>query len=267
MKEFHPIYCIFCLNTCIELACFICIIILCHISSKNPFKNHIIGDLRNYFTIIEENNDETLILRNIRNIVSNYSQIRKRLTLDENDTNMPLENKMNRTIFLRHLVSKLFCEEIKDYFIRFNGRKLSYIFDLNYEIVHKLSIANLVVTCGLIFFYIIIAIFHKKLKNSNFVSVCLGCLIFIFTTSLYIAKLVLSIILFYYIEKGDIEKYDDFLDCPNVKVKFFDKFSEINTLRKCFIAFLILNIIEHGLDKLQKCCDYIEKVSKLKTDN
>ena len=42
---------------------------------------------------------------------------------------------------------------------------------------------------------------------------------------LWIGRMVLSVLLFFYIEQGDINKYDDFLDCPNVKKKFFKQFS------------------------------------------
>ncbi len=258
----HPIMCIMFFNICIELACFICVCILCHISSKNPFKNHIIGDISNYFYIIEEKTDETPILDSNQIIGSNLDKARRRYISNENDTNIAPENKVSNKIFLRHLVSRLFCTEMQDYFIRFNGRKLSDIFDLNYEKIHKLSIAILVVSSIMIFFYILICALHKILKKK----VWIGSIIAVLALLLYIAKLVLSIILIYYIEKGDIEKYDDFLDCHNVRVTLFDKFSEISTLRKCSFAFLILNFVEQGIDKLQKCCDYGEKAKELEDD-
>ena len=260
--KFHPIMCMMLFTICIELACFICVCILCHISSKNPFKNHIIGDISNYFINIKENTDETPILDSNQIIVSNSDQVRRRYISNDNDTNLHSENKVNNKIFLRHLVSRLFCTEMQDYFVRFNGRKLSDIFDLNYEKIHKLSIATLVVSSIMIFFYILICSFQKKLKKN----VWIGSIIAILSLLLYIAKLVLSIILIYYIEKGDIEKYDDFLDCHNVRVTLFDKFSEISTLRKCSFAFLILNFVEQGIDKLQKCCDYGEKANELEDD-
>ena len=267
-SKFHYIF-IFILYGLIESACFICIIILCHISSKNPFKNHIITDLYNYFTIIEENNNGNLILQKIENINTNYSQIRIREEQDKYNINYSSENKMNQKIFLRHLVSRLFCTEIKDYFIKFKGRKLSDIFDLNYEKVHKLSIVILVSSCTmfgvLIAFIIIINIIKKKLDENK--SKCIECSLSILMMSFVIARFVLSFILLYYIEKGDIEKYDDFLDCPEVRVKFFDKFGEINSLRKCFIAFFILNIIEQGIDKLAKVFDIVEKLIELDDKN
>ena len=163
--KFHPIMCMMLFTVCIELACFICVCILCHISSKNPFKNHIIGDISNYFINIKENTDETPILDSNQIIVSNSDQVRRRYISNDNDTNLHSENKVNNKIFLRHLVSRLFCTKMQDYFIRFNGRKLSDIFDLNYEKIHKLSIATLVVSSIMIFFYILICALHKILKK------------------------------------------------------------------------------------------------------
>jgi len=43
------------LKILIEIACFICICILCSSSRKNPLDNHIIGDLSNYFNDISNN--------------------------------------------------------------------------------------------------------------------------------------------------------------------------------------------------------------------
>ena len=64
-----------------------------------------------------------------------------------------------------------------------------------------------------------------------------------------IGRFVLLLILFYFFEHSDIESYDNFLDCPKVKVKVFDEFSDVNGLRKSFYAFMILNIINQALDK------------------
>ena len=66
---------------------------------------------------------------------------------------------------------------------------------------------------------------------------------------IWIAKFVLSLLLLYFIESSDIGKYDDFLECKNVKVKFFDKFTDVDKLRKIFLAFAVLNIISESIDK------------------
>ena len=74
----------------------------------------------------------------------------------------------------------------------------------------------------------------------------------------WIAKFVLSLLLLYYIESSDIRKYDDFLECKNVQKKFFNKFEDIDKLRKIFIAFAVLNIISESIDKakdlFESCC-------------
>ena len=60
-------------------------------------------------------------------------------------------------------------------------------------------------------------------------------------------------------EKGDIGKYDDFLDCKIVKSRFFKKFSDVHKLRVCFFAFLVLNIINQGIEKIEACFQSSEK--------
>ena len=65
----------------------------------------------------------------------------------------------------------------------------------------------------------------------------------------WIAKFVLSLLLLYFIESSDIGKYDDFLDCKNVQAKFFDEFTDVDKLRKIFLAFFVLNIISESIDK------------------
>ena len=37
------------LKILVEIGCFICVFILCSMSSKNPLENHLIGNLSNYF--------------------------------------------------------------------------------------------------------------------------------------------------------------------------------------------------------------------------
>ena len=81
----------------------------------------------------------------------------------------------------------------------------------------------------------------------------------LFLLLLYVSRFVLSIVLFYYMEKGDIEKYDDFLECKNVKPKYFKKFSDIHHIRNCFFAFLVFNIMVQGIEKVEKCFDFAEK--------
>ena len=152
----------------------------------------------------------------------------------------------------RKLVSESFCLEIRENFEKFEGKKLSTIFDLKYSKVHKLAIAEMVISC--VMFSSIFLTCVKNEKFNVFVSV-----LFILLT---IARFVLSFLLFYYMEKSDLEKYDDFLECKNVKVSTFKKIAGITTLRNCFYAFVVFNIILLGIEKVERMTDYAEKTSE-----
>lgn len=55
----------------------------------------------------------------------------------------------------------------------------------------------------------------------------------------WIAKWILFILLFKNVENGDISKYDEFLDCPGVRVSFFEKnFPILKNLEKHFLLLL-----------------------------
>jgi hypothetical protein len=61
-------------------------------------------------------------------------------------------------------------------------------------------------------------------------------------------------------EKGDIEKYNDFLDCPGVNADYFkENISNVNKLRGCFYAFIIMNFILLGTEKIEKYLEVAEK--------
>ena len=152
--KFTYFHCIILLKFASELGCFVCICILCGLSAKNPFENHIIGDLSTYFT-------------DVKNITNNILSGPKFKVA--NKRNLSLGNDMEKKIFLR--------------------------------------------------------------------------------------------------EKGDIEVYDDFLECKNVRSKFFKKFSDIEHLRRTFIAFLIMNIIVQGIDKNEKCFENAEKAQQVEEEN
>lgn len=74
----------------------------------------------------------------------------------------------------------------------------------------------------------------------------------IFAIILWIAKFVLFILLFHFIEVGDIEKYDDFLDCKYVNRDYFKTFNDVEKFRECFIAFTVLNLLFEIFDKEEK---------------
>ena len=232
------------LKELIDIGSFICLCILVHSSNKNPFESHRIGNLSDYFygeensTLIRRVSIEEQIVNRIRNISSNVEK---------------------KNFFLRKLVSKSFCSEIYDDFHKYNGTKLSNIFDLNYGKVHKMSIATLVIYCAKYFLSCLGLSFDSCVIIAHYKNKCLGYIFSIALLSLFVAKYILSIILFYFMEKGDIEKYDDFLDCKNVKVKTFKKITDVNKLRNCFFAFVILNIINLGIEKLENILEKMEK--------
>jgi len=164
---------------------------------------------------------------------------------------------------LRRLVSNSFCFEIRENFEKFKGFSLSNIFDLNYKKILNISISILVVFCSMPFLVILLfviaqieRILRKSVKPSE---KFLAFTVFI-ENFLFVARFILSIILLYFYEKSDIEKYDDFLKCRNIEKKFFDEFSGVTKLRRCFFAFFVLNLISQGLDRFQICWECEEKI-------
>ena len=251
-----------------ELACFICICIICGLSRKNPFETHSIGNLDLYFNDVVNTSNTTNLIQNntiYKNLID--KRLIKMLPKNRYKKNY-LEKIVNRKILLRQLVSTSFCLDIRDDFEKFKGSKLSSIFDLNYTKIKNISIANLVCSCVVLLFMIVCGIIvpihekgHLHISSERlriFLSL-LGLLLIVLALLSYIARFILSIILFYFIEKGDIEKYDEFLDCKNIKKEKFEKFSDITKLRNCCMAFLILNIIAQGIDQIDKFFDFAGK--------
>ena len=54
-----------------------------------------------------------------------------------------------KMIFRRKLESRSFCTDMRESLERNNGKRLSYLFDLNYEAIHRYSIALIVVSLTL----------------------------------------------------------------------------------------------------------------------
>lgn len=152
-----------------------------------------------------------------------------------------------KKIFKRKLESDSFCDDIYDSFIRNNGRKISYIFDLNYETIYGISIALLIVI--LIHNILLLTLWGMILLSCDITRLIPNIIGFI-TILFWIAKFILFILLFHYIENSDIEKYDDFLDCRYVRTKYFKDFTDVEKFRKCFIAFTVLNLLSEIFDKV-----------------
>ena len=231
------------LDALVQLGIFICVCILCSLSSKEPFKSHIIGDINNYFYESSISTDKQCICSNF---TFNHTCTEEELSQGCEDISLD-KLKINHS-FLRKLVSDSFCDDQHDSFVRNKDKKISYLFDLNYGLIRKFSITLLVLTLSNIPLTILFIFIFKCSKT---------CAIFISLLAIlvWIARIVISILLFYNVENGDIQKYDDFLDCKNVKTKYFDKFSDITKLRKCFLAFAVFSIISEVLGKLGELCE------------
>ena len=250
----------------VELAIFICVCIIVSISSKDPFKSHIIGNITDYFSYIPD------ITSSLKSMCICKNETFEHFCSKENDLNgcFNISSDIDdfKPLFKRKLESNSFCTDMRESLARNEGKKLSYIFDLNYQKVRKLSIALLVV-CLSYFIALFIGVIFVALLDLGYIDVNgakvkkesenkISCYIIWMTVfgflSLvaWIAKFVLSLLLLHFIESGDIGKYDDFLDCKYVKESYFKKFSDVNKLRKCFLAFAILNIIKESVDKIKE---------------
>ena len=229
------------LNFLIDLGIFICICILCSLSSSNPLKSHIIGNETNYF---------------VSTLNYNFS-FTDNSSLDDNDfDNFQGKNKKRqlnsfKTKRFRKLESDSFCTDMQYSFVRNKDKKLSYIFDLKYSLIRKFSFVVIFLSIGMYAFSIPVGCYlTKKHKFTWWVGI-LAVVILL----LWLARMIITFLLFFYVEKGDIEKYDDFLDCPNVKKKYFENFSDIEKLRKCFLAYAVFNIISYFIDKVSSLVD------------
>ena len=74
-----------------------------------------------------------------------------------------------------------------------------------------------------------------------------------------ITNLVLLIIIGVTYNKGDIEEFNDFLDCPNVNKRYFNNFSDVTKLRKYFIAFEVLDSIFEVIKTIIEVVNAYEK--------
>ena len=244
----------------IEFASFICVCVIVGLSRKDPFEKHIIGNLTNYFSdVIDNTNSSTPISNMTKYNNSNLIYDKKKNIFNESSNEYSnddgdIEDIEKIKIFgkLRKLVCESFCLEIRENFQKFKGKKLSTIFDLKYSKIHKFAIAEMVISCVM---FLLISV-GGCFKNDFFVIFSILSLVLI------IPRFVLSFLLFYYMDKSDIERYDDFLDCENVRVETFKNIAGITKLRNCFYAFVVFNVIILGIEKLERLADYAKKTKE-----
>lgn len=227
---------------------------LCTLSSKDPFKSHIIGNITDYFKI-DLNNSNTVEYMCICNNITYVHSCLEEDVLD-GCLNIISDIVDFKPLSKRNLASDSFCTDMQESFIRNKGKNLSYIFNFRYQVIRKINIALTVVILSFeVLSITFICSLQKNCCENRVLFIIISILIFIS----YIAKFVLSLILYHFIESGDIGKYDDFLDCKNVKKEFFQKFKGIEGLRRVFLGFAILNIISESLDKAKELLEGYEK--------
>ena len=214
----------------------ICICAICHLSRNDIFEKKYVSNLSVYFNDVSN-------INNINNIMTKYIKRRKieEIVLKNRINDYLAKNK--KKLLLRKLADSSFCRKIRSKFVKYQGQKFSKIFNGKINKIHRLSIGLIVVMCFPIFVNIITIIYIKvnryyygKIINAIRCHFCL-------VICALITNLVLLIIIGVTYNKGDIEEFNDFLDCPGVKKKYFDKFSDVTKLRKYFIAFEVLDSI------------------------
>ena len=142
------------------------------------------------------------------------------------------------------------CKKYEEKIMGKNFIKLRDLFKLNFEDIHEI-IPKIIVTQSLI---ILIYIFEIFLFNYFLPLAGLDRIILLFEILKLGTKILIFVFfieLIYYCDSGDINKYLNFLKCPNVKESGFFKFKRV----KYFQIFLILFILLYFLSE----CLYIKK--------
>lgn len=134
------------------------------------------------------------------------------------------------------------------------NKKLSYIFDLNYNTIKNLSIPALCIFMVYLLFFIIVKIIEFKIFKTNCLCIFLNSnkrLLNILKTIFWFTKSLFYYFLWNQIERSDIGKYEDFLKCKFVNKNYFDEnFPDIDKLRKYYIYLIIINLVADGFDKI-----------------
>ena len=247
----------------VELCSFACVCVLCNISKKNPFEDQLIDNLSNYFISNDEININNSTINNKYNkIFINRVNIENHIINESKKISSDLD--INKRIFLRKLVSNSFCSEMYDNFEKYRGTQLSNIFDLNYDKIHKYSIITLILSVvnfiGKILIRTCVRCVDQKSDNNCLIFICaIFVWIIIFLDAI---ELVCFTLMFYFMEKGDLEKYANFLECKNVNANFFKNITDVNNIRVCFFIFVTMKFISVGIEKIGKNLENIEKEVK-----
>lgn len=259
----------FIIKLILEIISFSLVCLLCSLSSKNPFDKITIEDRKIYF-YDKININITNEKRNPNNNNNSYdSPIEPTQLVTEENCSSVNGSDCPRV----DSASPSFCDDMYNSFERNKNQNLSYIFDLNYDSIRKFSLLTMITfSCYLILFvtnFILKVIYLKNKRHNAIRKRIVEILILLLMSLAWLAKTILYLFLLYYIDKGDIGKYDDFFTCEKVKKTYFKQFSDIEKLRKCFLFFVGLNLISDVLDKLEQLFDpYKKKVEEnIESDN
>ena len=282
-----------------EIACLICIIIICALSSNDPFEDHLIKhrEYIEYFLYIPyfPKNDSTSQnnLSYINKYKLEYEEIDTDIIDSESDNSLdldpPIGNSLPSTdssfedlsfeipLFSNYTDKTSFCYDMYISIDSHTNNKFSYIFDLNYDTIKNYCIPTLIIFLCYLLSYIIEEIIKLGLLKickcdcDNFIFFCNAHInkIKLFKTFVGSLKSFFYYLLWYHLERGDIGKYEDFLKCKFVNKDYFDdNFSEIDTLRKCYIVLIIINLIGDLSEKFETLLQSInEEIKDDKTDN
>ena len=220
---------------------------LCSLSSKDPVKSHVIGNITNYFNIYPNITNEVQFMCVCNNVT--YVSACTKENILEGCLNLS-SNIIGFNPFLtRKLTSDSFCTDMQESFARNKGKRLDYIFNLKYNTIRKISITMIIVDLTFSVILLVTLIIHCRIsfmrikpdiknETKKKINICHGINQIIFDICLviaYIGQYVLFLLLLHFIESGDIGKFDDFLDCKNVKTEFFKILMILISLENVFL--------------------------------
>ena len=151
--------CLFILKIILDYISLGLVVAVAGLSSGNRLEKHFIGNISDYYYL------SPITHSPFRKNALSSNEARKCLNKDNN------VSKKNVIDFsrnygggrLRKLESSSFCIDIFESFVRNKNRRLSYIFDLNYNIIRGLSIPIFVVSFFVPISFIVLNINNEKL--------------------------------------------------------------------------------------------------------
>jgi len=262
----------------VDLLIFVFILLIYNYRNKYNFDNQSILEIYNYFycypfeIIIMYQPTATESGENSPPIINDSNETD--LT-DYEEYNNPYDNFYECDDYFDKN-NDTFCKDIYSSFSIYEGEKISYIFDLNYVNIKKYCLITFILyILYLLFIYppIIIETFGctKKIEKilkigKKKIDVILK-IMKIFATIFWLIKSVFYYVLWLLIEKGDLQKYEDFLKCKYVKKNYFDEnFPDIHKFRIYYIFLLILNLTTELIDKVETSFNSITEENN-KTNN